>query len=572
VTQRAAYGPLAERFARALSPSDPAIVFDPSGIAEAVRDCAARRFRNETFYVRAVLQREYAARVDAILPSIVSSFSSTDERRFALEQAFGGTLQVNNQPIGAMTVYSSPALRLMQAAVRLSDGLIVSSAAEQRRVQDILYTDPPTVKKELRDPLVPEPSQARSAGRDAIVVWAPHLSAASAAGFALALGDLRIPIVVISFEVDLERAAQALSRAKVVVDANAFNADTSVALAAWNVPIVADVESGAGELLEGVRGFDRRRAASIFEAVSSALGAAPSIARRRDPPGAQTQVAPLLRDGPRVSIIVPTFDRPAMLRDSLESIARQTYRNVEAIVVVDGGPRLDALAADYPSVRFLYMLENDAVASCNAAFSQAGGDYVTFLNDDDLFFPHHVAALVTALERSGAAVANGDVLTAFLRGSDESWLLYGLESNMSRAVEASSLLVSNQIGMTSCMFRRAAIADGLPFDAIVPLTRDYALWMRLATEYDFVHVESITSCYTIRNQGARQQSIERSNLSLESYRVLYQRYPVENRPLLRQRREQILQSMSQGAMGLQSEPPAGEIRPVPWPLWDTYVS
>ena len=571
---RAAYGPFASQFANALHNSAPVVVFDHVGIAEALRDCASRRFGDEPFLVRAVLQREYALRADALLPSILASVSGTDERRVAIEQAYDGTLGVNGRPIASIAVYEPHALRLMQAAVRLSDGLLVSSEAERRRVCELLSVDP-RVAFAVPERTVPSPEPAQEA-RSSVVIWAPHLPGDVALQYVLALSDLRFPLQLVSATAPRDnqqswfapdRAASALSGAKVVVDVSPFGCEAAAGLCDWNVAIVCDVESGAAEMLDGVRCYDRRRFGSIFEAVIAAVGMGPSR-RRAESRSASEPLRrnPLALDGPRVSVLVPTLDRPAMLRDALESVARQSYKNVETVVVVDGGPRLDDLAAAFPAATFLHMPENNPVLSSNTAFAATTGKYVTLLSDDDVFFPDHVAELVSALERSGAAIAHGDVLTAFLRDCDEGWEMYGLESNMSRSAEAGALLVSNQVGAVGVMFRRDAAGTEAPFDDSIPFCRDYALWLKLAERSDLIHVERITSCYTIRNRGAQQQSVMWAGGTLEGYRALYARYPVTDRPVLAQRREQILQSISRGHMGLAAEP-ASEIAPVPWPLW-----
>lgn len=572
---RSAFGPLAEPFARSFKPTDPLVVFDHMGAAEALRECATRRFRNETFFVRAILQREHALRADAVAANILASFSSRDDRMVALDQAFSGSLKVNNRLLSDIPAYSPEALRLMQAALRLADALVVSSESERRRISELLLTDPRCVLMPRRDPSVPQATPPASE-RDAVVIWAPHLSGEAGSAFALALAELRLPLLLVSATappenavaqwIPIERADASLGRAKLILDANAYGCDSAIALASWGAPLVADAESGAQEMLEGIRVFSRERLGSIFEAAVAALGAnVPRERARHDTAFAVSE--PLLNDGPLVSIVIPTLDRPAMLRDALTSIRAQTYRNVETIVVVDGGPRLDAMAVDFPEVCFIHMPENNPLHSSNTAFSRSSGEYVTFLNDDDVYFPHHVASLVTALERSGESVAHGDVLTAFLRGGGDRWQLYGFESNMSRATSVSGFLVGNMIGMTSCLFRRKCITDGIAFEEAVPLYRDYALWLRLAVEYDFVHVERLTSCYTIRNDGAAQQSNVFYDKALRSYEVLYDLYPVPDRPSLLRERARVLQSVTEERMRLKAQP-AGEVQPVNWPLWN----
>lgn len=572
----AAFGTLAKRLVESLAPSDPVVVFDVTGAAEAVRECAARKFRGESFLVRALLPREWSIRADAVAGTILSAYATSDERRLAFEQAFAGVLQVNNQLLRDIPAYAAPQVRLMQAAVRLADGVLVSSEAERRRIQDLLQTDPAARTFQASDPSVPRFAQTRTGQQDAVVIWAPHLAGDAASSFAVALAELRFPLVVVS-ESPLrdeglatwyspDQAAHALERAKLIIDTSSHGCDAIRPLATWNVPIVADVESGAQEAFDGIRVFNRLQFTSIFDAVVAQLGAPAPTARQSATTRIESVRPAFLTDGPRVSVILPTLDRRDMIQEAIQSMERQTYRNVEPVIVIDGGPSLADLEPLYPRVRFIHMPENNPVVSTNTAFAAATGAYIAILNDDDLFFPDHIAALVSALERSGADVAHADVMTAFLRGSEGDWTMYGVESNMSRATSAGAFLVSNQIGATSGMFRRTCIEGDEAFDASIPYYRDYELWLRLSLKFDFIHVERITSCYTIRNQGAKQQSVMWSDQTVRAYEALYERYPTPDRPLIQQRREQILVAARSGQMDLASAP-AAEITPVKWPLW-----
>lgn len=509
---------------------------------------------------------------------MLTSFGTIDERRTVLEQAAAGTLLVNNnQPLSSVRVYPDASLRLLRAIFELADAVVVGSETERRRLQDISGTDPDAILRPMRDAAVPAPPEGeRTLERDAIVIWAAHLTPDSAMTFAIALADFRIPIILVAGKppaenslvqwIPLERAAEALSRARLILDTTPYCGDAILPLSEWGAPLVADIESGAQELLDNVRVFDRRRMPSVFEAVSSALGKEPP--KRRESSlftSSEVTRARPTTDQPLVSIIIPTYDRPTLLRIALDSVFAQSYRNIETLVVIDGGPPLDAVAADYPTVTFLQMPENDGVRSMNTAFANVSGKYLTILNDDDIFFPNHVASLVETLETSGAAVAHADVLTAFLRGSDGNWQVYGFESNMSQAAPATNFLLYNPVGLTSCMFRRDCIIDGMLIDPTLAYYFDYGLWLRLVSKFDFIHVERITSCYTIRNQGAEQQSIMWADLGLDAYRDIYRRYPAADRPLIQQRRAEMLESFARNGTRPSTQP-AAEIVPVPWPL------
>lgn len=566
---RIAYGSLAQRFSASISPAVPIVVFDHTGAGEALRECVLRRFRRESFFVRPILQRDESARAESVFASITATFQSIDELRVAFDQASSGLLQANGRVLSTIPAYDGAALRLMQASLRLADGLLVSSQAERRRIEQMLQTQTSCTVGALTDPSVP----VVNAQGDAVVIWAPHLAGDAACFFAVALSEFRLPLVLVSATaptkpvpaqwVPAEQGAAALTRASLVVDTNPYGAETALALARCGAPLVVDAESGAQELLQNARTYDRRHMASIFESAIAALGANKPRERIDSETVLEIPRDSMMYDGPLTSIVIPTLDRPVLLRYALESCRRQTYRNVETIVVVDGGPRLDAVEADFPEVRFLYMPENNPVVSTNTAFAQAKGTYITLLSDDDLFFPDHVAALVTALEHSGAALAHGDVLTAFLSGDDSAWSAYGLESNMARFVEPSALLVANRIGATSAMIRRSCLSD-TPFDASIPLYRDYALWLELSQQYDFVHVERITSCYTIRNQGAGQQSTMWHDQAVAAYDAIYARYPVSGRPMIEQQRAQMRHSVRSGGTALAALP-AMQISALQWP-------
>jgi glycosyltransferase involved in cell wall biosynthesis len=119
---------------------------------------------------------------------------------------------------------------------------------------------------------------------------------------------------------------------------------------------------------------------------------------------------------PRVSVVVSHFDRRRCLRQALESIAAQTWRDFEVVVVSDAGPEssrvlVEGFAAAHAGAfetRFLRRETNGGVAATrNTGARAARGALLAWLDDDDLWRPAHLAALVRALG-DGAALAYGD--------------------------------------------------------------------------------------------------------------------------------------------------------------------
>src|SRR4030066_2407420 len=106
-----------------------------------------------------------------------------------------------------------------------------------------------------------------------------------------------------------------------------------------------------------------------------------------------------------VSLIVRTKDRPKLLKSALQSIADQTYRPTEVVLVNDGGCDLDieelkGILGDI-SLNYIRLEKNTGRAHAgNVGIENAGGEYIGFLDDDDEFYPEHVETLITFLKRS----------------------------------------------------------------------------------------------------------------------------------------------------------------------------
>lgn len=115
-----------------------------------------------------------------------------------------------------------------------------------------------------------------------------------------------------------------------------------------------------------------------------------------------------------VSTIIPVFNRPEMLRQAVGSVLAQTYRPIEILVVDDGStdetPKVaEALSAEYPGeVRFLRKENSGPGPTREAGRQLARGEFIQYLDSDDLLCPGKFAAQVTALhEHPECGVAYG---------------------------------------------------------------------------------------------------------------------------------------------------------------------
>lgn len=112
----------------------------------------------------------------------------------------------------------------------------------------------------------------------------------------------------------------------------------------------------------------------------------------------------------KVSIIVPVYNAEEYIERCLNSLLAQTYTNTEIIIIddgsVDGSPRIcDNYAGSHDRIRIIRTANGGVSAARNRGISEAGGEYLTFVDADDCLKPEMVSYLVFCLEETGSDVA-----------------------------------------------------------------------------------------------------------------------------------------------------------------------
>lgn len=180
---------------------------------------------------------------------------------------------------------------------------------------------------------------------------------------------------------------------------------------------------------------------------------------------------------PKVSIIIPTYNRSELLRFTLESVLAQTYPNIEIIVVDDGS--IDDTAAmlkQYANhITYIQQDNQDVAAARNTGIQAASGEYLTFIDDDDLMLPKKIEQQVHVLT---ARPSIGLVHCGY-------WYIdkYGnrLETvSFLPAGTLKELVIINQIWSGAPLIRRQWINQVGGFDTTWATSADWDMWLRLA--------------------------------------------------------------------------------------------
>jgi glycosyltransferase involved in cell wall biosynthesis len=196
---------------------------------------------------------------------------------------------------------------------------------------------------------------------------------------------------------------------------------------------------------------------------------------------------------PRVSVVIPTFNRAARIVEAVESIRAQSYRDFEIIVVDDGStdetPRIvpDRFGFD-PRVRYARRANGGPAAARNDGIRQARGDLIAFLDSDDLWDPEKLRIQVEQLDRNPeAGLSFCDALTEGGRpgaGTRFQSKRFRGDTSMRGIVEWNFPMCT-----PSVVVRRTVLDAVGTFDESFACNEDWDLWIRIVARYPVVYVD-----------------------------------------------------------------------------------
>lgn len=183
---------------------------------------------------------------------------------------------------------------------------------------------------------------------------------------------------------------------------------------------------------------------------------------------------------PLISVYMPTFNRAQMAISAIESVLAQDYPNIE-LLVVDDASTDDTWAVltnkyiNETRIRFFRQSKGQgACAARNRAISEAKGDFVTGIDDDDEFLPHRLSSLYQAYDDNYSCVCSGYIWDY---GSVQK-TLYARRD----VVNLTQLLDLHTLSNQALVKRERMLALG-GFDTGLAAFQDYDMWVRVVQAY-----------------------------------------------------------------------------------------
>jgi glycosyltransferase involved in cell wall biosynthesis len=203
---------------------------------------------------------------------------------------------------------------------------------------------------------------------------------------------------------------------------------------------------------------------------------------------------------PKISIIIPTYQRSRLIGEAIRSALNQTVAAHEIIIVDDGSTDdtftvVNEIAQYYPAVRYIRQDNRGVSVARNTGIKAASGDWLCFLDSDDTLKPYALELLAAQAYASPAPAVifgraenvNGSERTSYV--SDAKIAAYLADAPSGPIGIFPALIQANVIPMGAVLVDRNVI---IPFDADLKLAEDYDLWLELAEKKNrFAYVNAV---------------------------------------------------------------------------------
>ena len=189
---------------------------------------------------------------------------------------------------------------------------------------------------------------------------------------------------------------------------------------------------------------------------------------------------------PRVSVVIPTFNCERFIGRTVDSALRQTYRDFEIIVVDDGSTDgTQAVLEQYgDALHYIRQANQGASAARNAALNTTTGEYIAYLDADDLWEPQKLARQVAYLDANPSC---GFVHTEVAVIDEEDRVLHARFNKETKRTVPQGLclrdiLQRSHIQTLTVLERRSAFERAGKFDLRLPVAQDYLHWIQVVLQ------------------------------------------------------------------------------------------
>lgn len=219
-----------------------------------------------------------------------------------------------------------------------------------------------------------------------------------------------------------------------------------------------------------------------------------------------------------VSIITPTYNSAKYIAETIQSVQNQTYQNWEWIIIDDGSSDdteivVNSLKEKDKRIQFFKLEQNSGPAIArNTGIEKAKGNFMTFLDADDIWFPNFIENSINTIKESGVSF----VFSSYRRSNESLEFVYS-DFIVPQKVTYTDILKSNSI---SCLTAFLDIYKlGKKFMPIIRKRQDMGLWLKYLKEIPYAYgIEEPQAIYRIRENSLSRKKSDLIKYQWQFYR------------------------------------------------------
>ncbi|NET60616.1 MAG: glycosyltransferase [Symploca sp. SIO2E6] len=201
---------------------------------------------------------------------------------------------------------------------------------------------------------------------------------------------------------------------------------------------------------------------------------------------------------PTISVIIPAYNAENTIKETINSVLKQTFTDFELLVINDGSQdsTLEVISSVSDSRIRVFSYSNAGVcAARNRGIAEATGEYLSFIDADDLWTPDKLEAQLAALQANPEAA----VAYSWTDWIDESgqFLRPGSHIKSNGNVYSELLFRDFVASGSNPLIRKEALTQVGGFDESLTPAADWEMWLRLAAKYEFVNVPAAQILYRV---------------------------------------------------------------------------
>jgi len=214
----------------------------------------------------------------------------------------------------------------------------------------------------------------------------------------------------------------------------------------------------------------------------------------------------------KVSVIIPTYNRSNLIKHAVESILQQSFTDFEVIVIDDGSTdntRSVIAQIDDDRIKYFYKENGGAASARNWGIDRAEGEYIAFLDSDDLWPNEYLAVMTSRLD---SAPDYGIAYSALTKVRTDGTVARGYRSKYCKSGWIEKFLFRRGFVTCQCSVIRRQILDGFYFDESLENYEDTDFFLRLSLQTKFVYAPDTNAVRRIQeNSLTRHKGVHRIN-------------------------------------------------------------